>query len=126
METKPRHFAPTGLGVGLLHALLPFVAMYTIWLIETAFKARFAVSSKFHQGLDVLGYLLLVFSAMNLGVVQLYRSEPKMPRLVRLFLPLACHQVQSGAHSLGDSAPRAVRGAVVSSRGEGGVVRRAQ
>ena len=59
----------------VLHALAPFLCMYTLWGIETNQKARFNVRSKLHAVLDLLGYLLLIMTAQNMIPCAAYRSD---------------------------------------------------
>lgn len=37
------------LNVGVLHALAPFLGLYVLWSIETAYRARFEAASRAHQ-----------------------------------------------------------------------------
>ena len=77
-----------GLGLGLLHALAPFMAMYLLWRIETSHRSRFAATSKAHKVLDLLGNLLLTLGASCMEFVQDYREDPGVPGLSRVLVPV--------------------------------------
>ena len=64
-----------GLGLGILHALAPFLCMYTLWCVETLHKSRFMVRSKLHALLDLVGYLLLIVTAQQMLPCAAYRTE---------------------------------------------------
>ena len=64
-----------GLGLGVLHALAPFLCMYTLWCVETLHKSRFMVRSKVHALLDLVGYLLLIVTAQQMLPCAAYRTE---------------------------------------------------
>ena len=62
------------LGLGLFHALAPFICMYLLWGIETSHKARFSVDSKVHYVLDLCSNFLLILAGMNMEGVHTYRG----------------------------------------------------
>ena len=52
------------LGLGVVHALAPFMCMYLLWNIETHYRARYAASGKVHSCLDKVGTALLLLASL--------------------------------------------------------------
>lgn len=68
-----------GLGLGVWHALAPFVCMYLLWQIETSYRARFAAWSKLHAFSQLVSNMLLLLAAMNISPVGVRASELPPP-----------------------------------------------
>ena len=76
MDTPEHQRVCVGPVVGILHSVAPFLCMYLLWSIETTYRARYAVLSRFHMVLDMAGLCLLILSGLNIQQVLNHRGKP--------------------------------------------------
>ena len=58
-----------------LAQLAPFQSMYLLWVVETAYRAKYLTNSKLHSCLDLIGNVLLVLAGSNIQETLQTRSD---------------------------------------------------